>query len=113
MNQQIKAEGKLTSSCRSHCVWTQDGDLGKIRWKVSAVAELLSLEVLNLQEGEYAVCLAKRNPFSDWFPMVIKRVRNGYVSPVLEQYVSDILGGFRIPDLTKAKEAQNDERRSD
>lgn len=80
--------------------------MGKRRWKVSAVAELLTLEELNLQEGEYAVCLAKRNPFSGWCPMVIKRVRNGYVCPVLEQYVSGILGGFRIPDLTKAKEAQ-------
>lgn len=68
--------------------------------------ELLTVEELNLQPGEFAVCLAKRNPFSDWYPMVIERVSNGYVCPVLEQYVSDILGGFRIPDLRKAKEAQ-------
>ena len=80
--------------------------MGKRRWKVSAVAELLTLEELNLREGEYAVCLARRNPFSDLYPMVIKRVRNGYVCPVLEVYVSEILGGFRIPDLKKAKEAQ-------
>ena len=70
------------------------------------MAELLTLEELNLREGEYAVCLARRNPFSDWRQMVIKRVRNGYVCPVLEQYVCGVLGGFRIPDLTKAKEAQ-------
>lgn len=70
------------------------------------MAELLDLEELNLREGEYAVCLAKRNPFSDWRPMVIKRVRNGYVCPVLEQYVTEILGGFRIPNLRKAEEAQ-------
>ena len=68
--------------------------------------ELLSIEELNLKPGEYAVCLARRNPFSEWYPMVIKRVRNGYVSPVMEQYVTDILGGFRIPDLKKAKEAK-------
>lgn len=82
--------------------------MGKRSWEVSAVAELLTLEELNLREGEYAVCLARRNPFSDWCPMVIKRVRNGYVCPVLEVYVyaSEILGGFRIPDLKKAKEAQ-------
>ena len=71
---------------------------------MSAVAELLTLEELNLREGEYAVCLARRNPFSDWYPMVIKRVRNGYVCPALEQYVTEILGGFRIPNLRKAKE---------
>ena len=80
--------------------------MGKRSWEVSAVTELLTLEELNLREGEYAVCLARRNPFSDWCPMVIKRVRNGYVCPVLEQYVCGVLGGFRIPDLTKAKEAQ-------
>lgn len=80
--------------------------MGKRSWEVSAVAELLTLEELNLREGEYAVCLARRNPFSEWYPMVIKRVRNGYVSPVMEQYVTDIFGGFRIPDLKKAKEAK-------
>ena len=68
--------------------------------------ELLSIEELNLQPGEFAVCLAKRNPFSGWCPMVIERVSNGYVCPVMEQYVTDILGGFRIPDLKKAKEAK-------
>ena len=66
--------------------------------------ELLSIEELNLKPGEYAVCLARRNPFSEWYPMVIKRVRNGYVCPVMEQYVTDIFGGFRIPDLKKAKD---------
>lgn len=77
------------------------------------MAELLTLEELNLREGEYAVCLARRNPFSDWCPMVIKRVRNGYVSPVLEVYVSEILGGFRIPDLKKQRRPSHDEGRSD
>lgn len=70
------------------------------------MAELLDFEELNLRDGEYAVCLARRNPFSDWHQMVIKRVRNGYVCPILEAYVSEILCGFRIPDLKKAKEAQ-------
>lgn len=61
--------------------------------------DLLPLEELNLQPGEYAVCIAKRNPFSKYFPMVVKRVRNGYISPVLELYITDILCGFRIPPL--------------
>lgn len=65
--------------------------------------DLLSLEELKLQPGEYAICLAKRNPFSKWFPMVIQRTRNGYICPVLEVYVSEILGGFRIPDITKER----------
>lgn len=61
------------------------------------MSEHKTLEELNLRVGEYAVCLAKRNPFSDYFPMVIKRVKDGYVCPVLEQYVSEISWGFRIP----------------
>ena len=67
--------------------------------------ELLSIEALNLQQGEYAVCLAKRNTFSKWVPMVIKRVKNGYVGPALGIYATEILGGFRIPELTMAEEA--------
>ena len=61
------------------------------------MSERKTLEELNLRVGEYAVCLAKRNPFSDYFPMVIKRVKDGYVCPVLEQYVTEISWGFRIP----------------
>ena len=95
-------------------VWSQDCEALKValfalrgptREQVEN-RELLSIEELNLKPGEYAVCLARRNPFSEWYPMVIKRVRNGYVCPVMEQYVTDIFGGFRIPDLKKAKEAK-------
>lgn len=37
-------------------------------------------------------------------PLVMGRVRNGYVSPVSEVYITDILGGFMIPDPTKTEE---------
>ena len=61
---------------------------------------LMTLEELNLQLGEYAVCMAKRNPFSSYYPMVIRKVKNGYICPALETYITDISGGFRIPDPT-------------
>ena len=68
------------------------------------MSEHKTLGELNLQVGEYAVCLAKRNPFSDYFPMVIKRVKDGYVCPVLEQYVTEISWGFRIPGVEVNRE---------
>lgn len=64
---------------------------------------LTTLEELNLQLGEYAVCMAKRNPFSSYYPMVIRKVKNGYICPALETYITDISGGFRIPDPTKGE----------
>lgn len=72
------------------------------------MCEMMRIEDLNLQMqiGEYAVVMAKRNPFSNWLPMVVKRVRNGYICPVLEIYITDILGGFRIPSPEKIREAQ-------
>jgi hypothetical protein len=66
---------------------------------------LTTLEELNLQLGEYAVCMAKRNPFSSYYPMVIRKVKNGYICPALETYITDISGGFRIPDPTKGDAA--------
>lgn len=68
--------------------------------------EFLGFEELNLQVGEYAVCLAKRNPFSDWYPMVIKRVQRGCICPALEVYITEIKGGFRIPNPESMEEAQ-------
>ena len=38
--------------------------------------------------GEYVVCIAKRNPFSRFMPMVAKIERNGWVNPITEQYIS-------------------------
>ena len=40
--------------------------------------------------GGYAVCIAKRNPFSRFMPMVARIEKNGWVNPMTEQYISEV-----------------------
>lgn len=40
------------------------------------------------EAGTYVACIAKRNPFSAYMPMVAKVLRNGWWNPVTEQYIS-------------------------
>ena len=40
--------------------------------------------------GGYVVCIAKRNPFSRFMPMVAKIEKNGWVNPMTEQYISEV-----------------------
>lgn len=38
--------------------------------------------------GSYAVVIGKRTPFSRYVPMVVKAVKNGFVCPVWEEYIT-------------------------
>ena len=40
--------------------------------------------------GGYVVCIAKRNPFSRFMPMVARIEKNGWVNPMTEQYISEV-----------------------
>ena len=42
------------------------------------------------ETGGYVVCIAKRNPFSRFMPMVARIERNGWVNPMTEQYISEV-----------------------
>lgn len=42
------------------------------------------------EAGGYVVCIAKRNPFSRFMPMVARIKKNGWVNPITEQYISEI-----------------------
>ena len=42
------------------------------------------------EAGEYVVCIAKRNPFSRFMPMVARIEKNGWVNPITEQYISEV-----------------------
>ena len=43
-----------------------------------------------LEVGKYYLVIGQRNVFSKEYPMLVRCVRNGLVSPVMEQYVSAI-----------------------
>ena len=42
------------------------------------------------EAGGYVGCIAKRNPFSRFMPMVARIEKNGWVNPITEQYISDV-----------------------
>ena len=51
--------------------------------------------------GGYVVCIAKRNPFSRFMPMVARIEKNGWVNPITEQYISEVTHWMPIPKPPK------------
>ena len=49
------------------------------------VQEWISVKDRRPEVGGYVVCIAKRNPFSRFMPMVARIERNGWVNPITEQ----------------------------
>lgn len=47
--------------------------------------------------GGYVVCIAKRNPFSRFMPMVERIEKNGWVNPITEQYISEVTHWMPLP----------------
>ena len=54
------------------------------------VQEWVSVKDRLPEAGEYVVCIAKRNPFSRFMPMVARVEKNGWVNPITEQYISEV-----------------------
>ena len=55
------------------------------------------------QVGQYVICIAKRNPFSPYVPMVAKILRNGWVNMVTNQYVDEIKYWMPLPQPPKGE----------
>ena len=54
------------------------------------VQEWISVKDKLPEVGRYVVCIAKRNPFSRFMPMVARIEKNGWVNPITEQYISEV-----------------------
>ena len=54
------------------------------------VQEWISVKDRLPDAGGYVVCIAKRNPFSRFMPMVARIEKNGWVNPITEQYISEV-----------------------
>ena len=54
------------------------------------VQEWISVKDRLPEAGGYVVCIAKRNPFSRFMPMVARIEKNGWVNPITEQYISEV-----------------------
>ena len=65
------------------------------------VQEWISVEDRLPEVGGYVVCMAKRNPFSRFMPMVARIEKNGWVNPMTEQYISEVTHWIPLPDSPK------------
>ena len=61
------------------------------------VQEWISVKDMLPEAGGYVVCIAKRNPFSRFMPMVARIEKNGWVNPMTEQYISEVTHWMPIP----------------
>ena len=55
------------------------------------------------EAGGYVVCIAKRNPFSRFMPMVARIEKNGWVNPITEQYISEVTNWMPLPQPPKGE----------
>ena len=65
------------------------------------VQEWISVKDRLPEAGEYVVCIAKRNPFSRFMPMVARIEKNGWVNPITEQYISEVTHWIPLPEPPK------------
>ena len=61
------------------------------------VQEWISVKDRTPDAGGYVVCIAKRNPFSRFMPMVARIEKNGWVNPITEQYISKVTHWMPLP----------------
>ena len=67
------------------------------------VQEWISVDDRLPEAGGYVVCIAKRNPFSRFMPMVARIEKNCWVNPITEQYVSEVTHWMPIPQPPKGE----------
>ena len=67
------------------------------------VQEWISVKDRLPEAGEYVVCIAKRNPFSMFMPMVARIKKNGWVNPITEQYISEVTHWMPLPEPPKGE----------
>ena len=67
------------------------------------VQEWISVKDMMPDAGRYVVCIAKRNPFSRFMPMVARIEKNGWVNPITEQYISYVTHWMPIPQPPKGE----------
>ena len=67
------------------------------------VQEWISVKDRMPEAGRYVVCIAKRNPFSRFMPMVARIEKNGWVNPITEQYISEVTHWMPMQELPKGE----------
>lgn len=67
------------------------------------VQEWVSVKDRLPDAGRYVVCIAKRNPFSRFMPMVARIEKNGWVNPITEQYILEVTNWMPLPQPPKGE----------
>ena len=67
------------------------------------VQEWISVDERLPEAGGYVVCIAKRNPFSRFMPMVARIEKNGWVNPITGQYISEVTHWMPIQQPPKGE----------
>ena len=67
------------------------------------VQEWISVDDELPEVGGYVVCIARRNPFSRFMPMVARIEKNGWVNPMTEQYISEVTHWMPMPELPEGE----------
>ena len=71
--------------------------------KGEPVQEWISVNDRLPENGGYVVCIAKRNPFSRFMPMVARIKKNGWANPITEQYISEVTHWMPLPQPPKGE----------
>ena len=84
--------------------WYSNGDIAeKLIANGVTVQEWISVKDRLPENGRYVVCIAKRNPFSRFMPMVARIEKNGWANPITEQYISEVTHWMPIPQPPKGE----------
>lgn len=70
------------------------------------MSEWISVKDKMPQPGRYVACIAKRNPFSRFMPMVARIEKNGWANPITEQYISEAPTGCHYQNRQRRKSGE-------
>ena len=110
-----EARAKRREICYAHtdcnsCVFGEEGEncgdkmiADHLLANGVTVQEWISVDDRLPEVGGYVVCIAKRNPFSRFMPIVARIEKNGWVNPITEQYILEITHWMPMPQPPKGE----------
>ena len=93
----------VQESCNT-CAEATQNCIAELQEKIAelrSVQEWVSVDDRLPENGGYVVCIAKRNPFSRFMPMVARIEKNGWANPITEQYISEVTHWIPMPQPPK------------
>ena len=104
---EIVCDALESDGCIGHCNYSPCFEVERV---VNAlidngvtVQEWISVYDELPEVGGYVVCIAKRNPFSMFMPMVARIEKNGWVNPITEQYIAEVTHWMPMPNPPKGE----------